>query len=226
MKVVYVTGCLGFIGSYVTRACLKKGWYVKGVDKMTYAANKDLLVEFKKYPNFKLIKEDEQKGVYNAWNIGIKSASTEYVTNWNIDDLRHPINTKIKYDAITKNNIDMVYNWYAGTRDENLNFYNAEDLQPQVMFPDEYDKHVMTACLAGPDPLWKKSLHDRVGLFDGVNFKSIADWEMWIRFAKEGAKFKLIPAVLCIYLDHDNTVSQTNLNKVETEKQQLYEKYR
>ena len=51
-KVVYVTGCLGFIGSYVTRLCLKKGWYVKGIDKMTYAANKHLLEEFNKYDNF------------------------------------------------------------------------------------------------------------------------------------------------------------------------------
>jgi dTDP-glucose 4,6-dehydratase len=55
MKIVYVTGCLGFIGSYVTRECLKKGWYVKGVDKITYAANRDLLDEFKKYPNFSFV---------------------------------------------------------------------------------------------------------------------------------------------------------------------------
>ena len=48
IKVVYVTGCLGFIGSYVTRKCLERGWYVKGIDKITYAANKDLLTEFKK----------------------------------------------------------------------------------------------------------------------------------------------------------------------------------
>ena len=52
MKVVYVTGCLGFIGSYVTRKCLKKGWYVRGIDKITYAANIDLLDEFLDYPNF------------------------------------------------------------------------------------------------------------------------------------------------------------------------------
>ena len=58
MKVVYVTGCLGFIGSYVTRTCLEKGWYVKGVDSMTYAANKHLLKEFKKYPNFSFVKCD------------------------------------------------------------------------------------------------------------------------------------------------------------------------
>lgn len=38
-KIVYVTGCLGFIGSHVTEACLKQGWYVTGVDKCTYASN-------------------------------------------------------------------------------------------------------------------------------------------------------------------------------------------
>ena len=52
-KVVYVTGCLGFIGSYVTEACLKKGWYVYGVDKLTYASNQTKLEEFNKNPRFK-----------------------------------------------------------------------------------------------------------------------------------------------------------------------------
>ena len=55
MKVVYITGCLGFIGSYVTRECLKKGWYVKGVDKITYAANDELLWEFNDYENFSFV---------------------------------------------------------------------------------------------------------------------------------------------------------------------------
>ena len=58
MKVVYVTGCLGFIGSYVTRACLEKGWYVKGIDKITYAANEELLWEFNDYKNFSFIQCD------------------------------------------------------------------------------------------------------------------------------------------------------------------------
>ena len=48
-KIVYITGCLGFIGSHVTRACLKKNWYVRGIDKCTYAANEKLLDEFKDY---------------------------------------------------------------------------------------------------------------------------------------------------------------------------------
>ena len=58
MKVVYVTGCLGFMGSYVTRQCLQLGWYVRGIDKCTYAANLNLLEEFNKYDNFTFEKID------------------------------------------------------------------------------------------------------------------------------------------------------------------------
>lgn len=51
-KIVYVTGCLGFIGYQVTLACLRQGWYVRGVDKGTYAANWNLLPELNKYDSF------------------------------------------------------------------------------------------------------------------------------------------------------------------------------
>jgi len=52
MKIVVVTGCLGFIGSYVAEACLKVGWKVLGLDKMTYASNKWFLKELQEYDNF------------------------------------------------------------------------------------------------------------------------------------------------------------------------------
>jgi len=57
-KVVYVTGCLGFIGIHVTRACLEQGWYVTGVDKITYASNTKFLDEFLANPNFQFIQKD------------------------------------------------------------------------------------------------------------------------------------------------------------------------
>lgn len=58
MKIVYITGCLGFIGSYVTRSCLEKGWYVYGIDNLTYASNINFLEEFNSYNNFKFEKID------------------------------------------------------------------------------------------------------------------------------------------------------------------------
>ena len=58
MKIITITGCLGLIGSYVTRKCLLKGWQVYGIDKCTYAANLDLIDEFKQFNNFKFVNED------------------------------------------------------------------------------------------------------------------------------------------------------------------------
>jgi dTDP-glucose 4,6-dehydratase len=58
MKIVIITGCLGFMGSYFARKALQRGWQVRGVDKVTYAANLDLLKEFNEYPNFQFEKLD------------------------------------------------------------------------------------------------------------------------------------------------------------------------
>ena len=91
-KVVYVTGCLGFIGSYVTKTCLDLGWYVKGVDKITYAANKDLLTQFKKYPNFSFVNCDinDLKFLYDCDYV-INTAAETHVGNSiaNSDDFVH-----------------------------------------------------------------------------------------------------------------------------------------
>ena len=86
-KAVYVTGCLGFIGAYVTRACLEKGWYVKGIDKFTYASRPELLKEFKKYENFSFHREDivNLKWLYDCDYI-INTAAETHVDNSIVDN--------------------------------------------------------------------------------------------------------------------------------------------
>lgn len=81
-KIVYVTGCLGFIGSYVTRECLKRGWYVRGIDKITYAARPGLLEEFTQYDNFVFQEEDinDIKFLYECDYI-INTAAETHVGN-------------------------------------------------------------------------------------------------------------------------------------------------
>ena len=64
MKLVVITGCLGLIGSYVTRQCLEKGWRVYGVDKCTYAANIHFLEKFQQHEEFTFIKADIAKLTY------------------------------------------------------------------------------------------------------------------------------------------------------------------
>jgi len=100
MKVVYVTGCLGFIGSYVTRECLKKGWYVRGIDKGTYAANMELLDEFNHYPNFTF----EQKDIYDIEFL----YDCDYIINTAAET--HVGNSIVSSDDFVHSNINGVHN--------------------------------------------------------------------------------------------------------------------
>jgi dTDP-glucose 4,6-dehydratase len=100
MKTLYITGCLGFIGSYVTIECLNRGWWVKGVDKITYAANKTLLDKFKKYTNFSFIHCDinDIKFLYDC----------DYVINTAAET--HVGNSIAKSEDFVSSNINGVYN--------------------------------------------------------------------------------------------------------------------
>jgi len=82
VKVVYITGCFGLIGSHITKACLEKGWYVMGVDSVTYAANENLLFEFSEYDNFSFLRDDinDLKFLYECDYI-INTAAETHVGN-------------------------------------------------------------------------------------------------------------------------------------------------
>jgi dTDP-glucose 4,6-dehydratase len=56
--IVYVTGCLGFIGRYVTQLLLENNHYVYGIDNCTYASDISVLEDFKSFPNFKFEKKN------------------------------------------------------------------------------------------------------------------------------------------------------------------------
>ena len=98
-KVVYVTGCLGFIGYHVTKACLEKGWYVRGIDKCTYAANENLLPELLNYKKFVFEKKD-----INDLDILYEC---DYIINTAAET--HVDNSIASSDVFVKSNIDGVH---------------------------------------------------------------------------------------------------------------------
>ena len=99
-KVVYVTGCLGFIGAYVTRACLKKGWYVRGVDKITYAADASLLEEFNKYGEHFTFEQSDIKDLDRIY-------VCDYIINCAAET--HVDNSIRRSEEFIHSNIDGVY---------------------------------------------------------------------------------------------------------------------
>ena len=54
--------------------------------------------------------------------------------------------------------------------------------------------------------MWRKGYHDKYGVFD-TEYKSAGDWEMWLRGASQGAKFKKINQVLGLYYMNPRGIS-------------------
>ena len=98
-KIVYVTGCLGFIGVHVTKQCLDRGWYVIGVDKGTYASNWNFLKEFEDYKNFTFLHKDI--------NDLEKLVDCDYIINTAAET--HVDNSIMSSDVFLRSNINGVH---------------------------------------------------------------------------------------------------------------------
>ncbi len=57
-KILIVTGGFGFIGKHFVRRCLSEGHHVINIDKESYAADRLVSEEFKKFPSYRHIKLD------------------------------------------------------------------------------------------------------------------------------------------------------------------------
>ena len=108
-KIVYVTGCLGFIGIHVTRKCLEKGWYVIGVDNMTYASNSNFLKEFEEHSNFKFIQKDinDLDRLYDC----------DYVINTAAET--HVDNSIVSSDVFLRSNVNGVHHLLKLIKEKN-----------------------------------------------------------------------------------------------------------
>ena len=145
-KIVYITGCLGFIGSYITRTCLNRGWYVKGVDKITYASDKSLLEEFNSYRNFSFVQCDinDLEFLYEC----------DYIINTAAET--HVGNSIVKSDDFVHSNIkgvhhllELIRNYRAEGKDKPILLHFSTD---EVYGDITEGEHIETDILKPSNP--------------------------------------------------------------------------
>ena len=98
-KIVYVTGCLGFMGYHVTKKCLDEGYYVFGIDKKTYASNLNFLPLLLEYPKFKFLESDinDLEKIYDC----------DYIINMAAET--HVDNSIVSSDVFLRSNVNGVH---------------------------------------------------------------------------------------------------------------------
>ena len=172
------------------------------------------------HKNIKYLKTDRET-IYSAWNRGVKQASGIYLTNANTDDRHSPFAFEKMADFLDKNqnkNINVVYADSYVTKFENEN-WGTKRVKGIFKWPEYNIRHLFDICYLGPQPMWRKSLHDKFGYFD-AEYQSAGDYEFWLRLSTKGVNFAHLNEILGIYYENENSVSLSNidLNWKESEK--------
>ncbi len=203
----FIRGCLEDL---INQTLYKKGGLeIIVVDSGSQQNEKDIVNEFqRKFKNIIYIRTENRETVYGAWNRGIKAAKGKYITNANTDDRHRHDALEIMSDFLDNNkDIALVYADVIITQTENETF---EKNTPIGMYRwvDFNRESLSIGCYIGPQPMWRKSVHQQYGYFD-ESFTSSGDWEFWLRIA-ETNNFYHIPELLGLYLKSPQSVEFRN----------------
>ncbi len=180
----------------------------------------------KKYPNnIRYIELAEDPGVYGAWNKAIAESTGEYLTNANLDDRRSVFHIEQSVKMLMKGEADLVYTPTLMTKEKNESF--TDNTSNGVIYPAyDFTPEGMIKCLPGCMPVWKRSMHEKAGIFD-ESFKYAGDWEMWLRAVQAGAVFYKIDEILGLYYLNPEGLSTDNERQAERfqEEKNIFWKY-
>ena len=172
----------------------------------------------REYDGVVYLRAPQREPLYASWNRGIRAARGTYVTTANADDRHRRDALERLVDALERDRgAALAYADAAVTMRENATF---DDTRPPVFhrWPDFDRRRLFRAAFIGPQPLWRRELHERYGWFD-ESFATAGDYEWWLRLAAAGERFVHIAEPLTLYLASASSIEHRDpqLNWRESE---------
>lgn len=221
----FIEGCLKDL---VNQTLFKKGQLEIVIINSGSPENEDVIINkfLNEFENIKYIKTKEREGVYTAWNRGIKASSGEYLTNANTDDRHHPeALEKLADELDSSGEVDLVYSDFYITSIPNQKFLHAK-VNEEIVRPDFKPEIMLEGCYMGPQPMWRKSVHNKAGYFN-EEFISSGDYEFWCRLVfRYGIKMKHIPEKLGLYYRNENGIELKNWRLSNNESGLIVDSYK
>lgn len=170
---------------------------------------KVILPYLKHYPNITYIRLPYDPGLYAIWNMGTRYAHAQFVGNANLDDRRDLYSLAEQVKTLEEHpEYDLAYCDYCVTDKPNQPWYDIF-AYPRTAI-QQFSKKAIQYCLPGPQPLWRKTMHEKYGYFR-EDFVSAADQEMWCRAVDQGSQFVKVNGISGVYYLNPKGIS-TEIN--------------
>ncbi len=178
-----------------------------------------------RYENIVYIRTKERETVYGAWNRGIRTARGRYITNANTDDRHRSDAFEVMARILdTLPEVALVYGDLLITETENETFDSCTPVGRFEWLNWSRQDLLNQGCFMGPQPMWRRSVHDEYGCFDDT-FVTSGDYEFWLRISQTST-FLHIPAILGLYLRSAQSVEHRNRTRQQEENEKIVRLYR
>ena len=141
-----------------------------------------IVAEFQQqYSNIRYLRTPERIGIYLAWNIMTFMASSPYISPFSTNDRLRRDAYEVLYKAIDHHDHALVYgdSYLTHTPHETFDNNTAKE---KYLWPPYSRDMLLQNCMVGPHPMWRKSIHQKIGYFDD-SYDAIGDQEFWCRIA-------------------------------------------
>ena len=210
----------------ITRQSLGDAFELVIIDANSPDNEAETIRDFQKtFKNIVYRRMDYRIGIYDAWNVAIDMARGKYLTNTNVDDLRHSASLQIQADVLDRLPfVDTVYQDFYYTFDPDLDFDEVAAFGFKSDVPIVTPLNLLHFNSPHNAPMWRKRLHAEVGYFDAA-FKSAGDYDFWMRCLAAGKTFYKINTPHVVYYQNPTGVSTSPDMPGIIEGHRLFKKY-
>ncbi|MFA7241074.1 MAG: glycosyltransferase [Sulfuricellaceae bacterium] len=171
----------------------------------------------------RLLRLENDPGIYECWNMAIRNARGQYISNANLDDRHDTNHLKTLVSLLDSSNADVASAAVAITHevgdvksfDGNMHEWNSVR-HPEIWYSESGNRGIerylkdfflfdasgqIVQCMNFPHcmPVWRRSLHENLGFFDELKNGTYADFAFWLTAVEHGVRFAHLPEPLGLY---------------------------
>jgi glycosyltransferase involved in cell wall biosynthesis len=228
----FIAGCLDDLEAQTIADRLE----IIVVDSCSDQNEREIVAAYqRRFTNIRYIRTEKRERLYAAWNRGIREASGRYITNANTDDRHfryalefqtkaldeHPDAGIVYADILVTDRIDDILQWPALILNNDTGAGNRKGRL--CTYPEFSLLSGLTGSNFGPQPMWRRSVHDAIGYFD-ESYTVAGDYDFFYHTAwRFGAVH--IPQPLGLYFENLTGIEKTNKDATISEFSRLRDRY-
>jgi glycosyltransferase involved in cell wall biosynthesis len=164
-------------------------------------------------------KSEPDKGTADAINKGFLTTQSEFIAWLNSDDIYYPGTLETVTEFFDSHpEIDVVYG--------DANHIDAEDrvLETYPTEPFSWERLIETCIISQPAAFFRRHAIEKFGFLDAT-FPNSVDYELWVRWAKNGVKFQYLPKLLAATRIHPEAKTIANRVACHKDNNDILKKY-